>query len=703
MSKIPVAAGMVLALLLGAAASQARPARERAGAARAAGAEARTMRPRVTFEPNRGQAPARADYIARSERYTAGLQSHRVVVRGPSTADGATPTTTTLVLTGARRDVAAAAGGRLPSHSNYLLGSSPGKWVTGVPHYSRVAYEDVYPGIDVAYHGDARGLEFDFIVAPGADARSIGLAYPHARSLHVTAGGALAVQQGQVTTTVTAPVAYQVVDGRRRRVEAAFRVAGHGVRFDLGGYDESRPLVIDPVLDYSTFLGGIKTDIVYDVAVDDEGNAYATGRTGSVNFPVVDPWQSERAGDADVFVSKFSPAGELVYSTFIGGEGYDVGFSLALRPNGGFYVTGVTCSREYPTKNAVQKNVNGRCDALLTRMSKSGSKLKFSTYVGGSGTDRAEDVAYGEGGVFVIGETTSKNELRSPIQNKYGGGLRDAFIARLEGDGDRYKYFTYLGGKGVDRGRSITLDEDGRAYVTGFTDSTNFPTKKALQPKKKGPKEADDFSAADAFIASLNRDGTKLKWSTFFGGGRGEIAYTIELDPDGKPWIGGRSQSKNLPTTAGAYQPETGGGDEGDGMLLKLNRKGSKLLMCTYFGGSGHDRIYDFALDSNGVPAIAGRTDSPNFPLMNALQPAFAGGTSDAYMARFTSAGATALEYSTYLGGSDFDRAFAVAAGPSGIVVAGGETRSPDFLTGNAGQPSYGGGLADGFVTRLSP
>jgi photosystem II stability/assembly factor-like uncharacterized protein len=370
----------------------------------------------------------------------------------------------------------------MPGRVNYLIGNDPGKWRVGVPTYERVVFEAVYAGVDLAYYGSRPGLEYDFIVAPWADPHPIRLSYPGANSAYVTAEGDLIVVTPAREVRFARPQAYQLVAGSRAGVPADYDLEGAEVGFRLGRYDPSFPLIIDPVLSYSTFLGGTQADQGTGIAVDGAGNAYVTGFTYSLDFPLANPYQSSNPFSI-AFVSKLNASGTaLVYSTFLGGTDGSDAAGIAVDQSGNAYIVGNTSSTDFPVVNAAQPTNAGSPDVFVAKLSPDGSSLTYSTYLGGSGLDAAGGIAVdSHGSAYVTGRTQSRDfPAVSPIQAQTAGGV-DCFITKIDPSGHTLVYSTYLGGSGTDEGTSVAVDAQGNAYVAGATASPDFPTAAAFQ------------------------------------------------------------------------------------------------------------------------------------------------------------------------------------------------------------------------------
>jgi hypothetical protein len=491
--------------------------------------------------------------------------------------------------------------------------------------------------------------------------------------------------------------------------------ANNQVRFLVSSYDPTRPLVIDPVLSYSTYLGGSNEDEADAVAVDTAGSAYVTGYTASSNFPTVNPFQSQCASCAastpawDVFVSKLNSAGNaLAYSTFLDGSGNDLGGGIAVDAAGNAYVTGSTQSPDFPTVNAYESVYSGLGDAFVTKINPTGSALVYSTYLHLSiGNSIAVD---GAGNAYVTGAASSGFPTANARQPTPGGGT-DAFVTKLNPSGAALVYSTFLGGSAEDGGRGIAVDAAGNAYVTGFTKSTDFPTAHPLQASNAGGTcgtAPQTYTCPNVFVTKLNPAGSALIYSTYLGGSNQDFGNGIAVDAAGSAYLTGYTQSSNFPT-ANPFQASYGGGTCGtgsqahacnDAFVTKLNSTGSALVYSTYLGGSADDQGFGIAVDSADNAYVAGGTSSTDFPTVNSLQPDNSPyGT--IFVAKFDTAG-LALVYSTYLGGSlqDFGSSIAVDAANNAYITGG--AGSSNFPVVGALQAKYGGDI-DAFVAKISP
>ncbi len=403
--------------------------------------------------------------------------------------------------------------------SNYFIGNDPEKWHTDVPNYVKVHYEDVYPGIDLVYYGNQRQLEYDLVVHPGADPKAITLSFQGADKLEVNAGGDLVLHTKGGEIRQHKPLVYQQANGGKQTVTGNYVLKGEAeIGFQVAAYDTSKPLIIDPVLSYSTYLGGISDDHGFSVAVDSDNNAYVSGRTNSTNFPTtVGAFQTTNAGGLfDTFVTKLNSEGTaLVYSTYLGGSNVD-GLSsimIAVDSGGNAYVAGDTWSNDFPTTSGALQTTfaGGQNDGFVTKLNSTGSALVYSTYLGGSSDDETLAIAIDSGGnAYVTGWTNSTNfPTMNPFQATFGGGILDAFVTKLNSEGTALVYSTYLGGSDHDQGNGIAVDSDGNAYVAGATASTNFPIANPIQAV------CASCPTTDAFVTKLNSSGSALVYSTY--------------------------------------------------------------------------------------------------------------------------------------------------------------------------------------------
>jgi hypothetical protein len=689
----------------------------------------------MSFEENAGQADPAVRFLSRGPGYSLFLTPAEAVVslrksalrrepasreRAPRSRRQTIPETDAAVVrlafAGARPDPQVTGEDPLPGSSNYFIGSDQRRWRTGVPTCSRVRYRGIYPGVDAVYYGRERRLEYDLVVSPGADPRQIRLAFAGARPLRLDRHGNLVLGTPLGDLVQHRPIAYQEIRGQRRMVQAGYRITGRNeARFQVGPYDRTLPLVLDPTLAYSTYLGGSNSaggfgsagDFGYGIAVDGAGNAYVTGYTHSTNFPGASgsPIQPAINGISnDAFVTKINAAGTaIVYSTYLGGSDDDQGNAIAVDGAGNAYVFGDTASTDFPGTGGspIQATFGGGGeDAFVTKINAAGNAIVYSTYLGGSGNEEGGGIAVDHAGnAYVTGLTESATfpgVTGGSIQPVNAGHVADAFVTKINAAGTAIVYSTFLGGNGQEFGLAIAVDGTGNAYVTGQTESTNFPGTQA------SPIQSVYGGSGDAYVTKINAAGTAIVYSTYLGGSGADRGSGIAVDAAGNAYVTGSTSSTNFRGTGpGSIQAANGGAL--DGFVAKLNAGGTAIVYSTYLGGSDIDQGSGIAVDAAGNAYVAGSTKSTNFPGAggSSIQPAF-GGFFDGFVTKINAAG-SALVYSTYLGGTDDDSATAIAADSSGNAYVTGYTNSTGFPgTGSSSiQPVFGGGY-DAFVTKIA-
>jgi hypothetical protein len=689
----------------------------------------------LSFELNQGQTNDRVKFLARSSGYLLFLTSNEAVMaldnpaahrkgkenrearsridEGESAGSGTRPprSIVRMKLAGANPAPRIEGLDQLASSSNYFAGSDPAKWRTNIPSYRRVRYGEVYPGIDMVYYGDQRQLEYDFVVAPGSEPDAIQMAFSGIDDFEISRMGDLLLHTAKGDMRQSKPVAYQEANGVKEEVFVNYVPNGVGrIGFQVGHYDRTRPLIIDPVLIYSTYLGGSGFDQGYAIAVDSLGNAYLTGITAAADFPTTAGAFQTNYGSGDAFVSKLNPAGtSLVYSTYLNGAS---GNGIAVDSAGNAYVTGDAGPTNFPTTPGAFQTSPMGFDVFVAKLNPAGSALVYSSRFGGSFDDFGRGIALdGAGNAYITGwtvcrSTTCTFPTVNAFQPDYAGGNNDAFVTKIDSSGSALVYSTYLGGGKIinakdDWGEGIAVDSAGSAYVTGYTYAPDFPvTAGAYDTTRNG---------LDAFIAKFTPDGASLVYSTFLGGIGREQGQGIAVDANGNAYVTGITESPDNPFTS-AYEgfPVTPGAFQMrgsfDAFVTKLNPKGSALVYSTYLGGSaGVDRGWAIAIDLAGDAYVTGDTTSSDFPTANAIQATYGGGLSDAFVAKLNAAG-SGLVYSTFLGGSLFDEGRGIALNGSGSAFATGDTSSSDFPTANPVQVSNGGGLNnhdDAFVVKI--
>lgn len=677
----------------------------------------------LTFEANQGQTDTRVKFLARGNGYTVFLtpreailalripQANSAAPRQPLSGQKKATTALRIKLAGANPTPLLTALEKQASRSGYFTGNDPGNWHAHVPHYARIKYQDIYAGVDWVFYGNQRELEYDFVVAPGTDPGKITLTYdswPPPR-LNIDSRGDLLLHTPGGTLRQHRPRIYQVIAGVKKDVPGHYVLRDKtAIGFQIAGYDTGKPLIIDPVLSYSSYLGGSDSDTARAIAVDSNGNTYIAGGTSSIDFPAQGT-TSSFSGNSDAFVTKLDSGGGLVYSTYLGGGGIDSADGIAVDQSGSVYIAGNTNSGNFPTLSAYQATAPANINAFVTKLD-SGGTLAYSTYLGGDSNDLGNAIAVdASGNAYVTGSTQSTD---FPTLNPYQSTKRsdcinptdtEAFVAKLSTMGAALIYSTYLGGGRNDEGHGIAVDQAGSAYVTGHTASAQgttqcgtsanpFPTKNAVQSLNAG--------GDDAFVTKLNISGSALEYSTYLGGSSGERGAAIALDAAGGVYVTGYTRSTNFPVTAAAFQTRFGG-DE-DAFVAKLDTTRPALAYSSYLGGNKNDFGNDIAVTPDGNNTyLTGTTSSTDFPLANPTQPVFGGGLSDAFIARLNATGSVPV-YSTYLGGQGNDEGNGIALDASRALYVTGTTLSTDFpVTAGAYQPRNNG-LGDAFVTKIS-
>lgn len=657
----------------------------------------------LSFEANLGQTDGQVDFLARGPGYNLFVTpTEAVLVLNKPDASEPMADVLRVGFAGANPSAEAVGLEQLPGNTNYFRGPDPSKWFTDIPNYARVSYQNIYSGIDLVYYGtNQRQLEYDFIVTPGADPGVIELTIQGAREMTIDAQGNLLLPTEGGEVTLKTPVVYQETDGLRQEVAAQYQLLGDNrVGITVGVYDATRPLVIDPVLSYSTYLGGSGDDSGYGIAVDDSGNAYVTGVTSSMNFPTVNAFQVSRNGPTDAFITKINSTGSgLVYSTYLGGMGPDEGQGIAVDASGNAYITGTAYySAMFPTTaGAFQTMPQGQLDGFVTKLNATGNGLVYSTFLGGMAFDNAYAIAVDSAGsAFVTGPTQSSNfpVTAGAYQTKYAA-FYDAFVVKFNSSGSGLVYGTFLGGAGNESGRGIAVDGSGIGYIVGETSSTNFPTLGAIQGTFGG--------GQDAFITQLSASGSALSNSTYLGGTAADYGSGIALDSSGNIFVTGHTASTDFPTL-NPQQATLGGGT--DAFVAKLLAGGSALAFSTYLGGTGNDDGRAIAADSYGSAFVIGSTSSTNFPVTaDAYQSTLAGGTgNDGFLTRVRPDGS--LTYGTFFGGNGTDDLVAISLDRlklNEVYLIGTTQGGAGFPLEKPYQSQFGGGNTDAFVTKFNP
>jgi len=723
----------------------------------------------LIFEPNQGQSNARVKFLARGSGYGLYLTAQEAVLAlQHSAADSPSPGTSavSMKLVGATFSAEPVGDIELPGKSNYFIGNDPAKWHRDIPQYARVRYRNVYPGIDLVYYGNQGRLEYDFEVAPGSDANIVALRFQELQDhepqyLRIDAGGALVVAVGGRDVRLQAPRVYQKFGAEERSVAGRFELRGqekNEVGFRLGDYDRSRTLIIDPTVSYATYLGGSGaescsaiTGLAFTpgcpaITVDAASNAYVAGSTTSTDFPqTAGEYQATLAagppGHANAYIAKFTPAGTLVFATYLGGDGTDYTAGVAVDSGFDLIVAGTTSSSNFPTTSGANGSnaafqttpVSGGKHVFVSKLDPTGKTLLYSTYLSGSGADIASGLALDPGGNAYVTGTTTSAEVGTGFPSTVGSyqtapaapSTMQFFLSKVNPNlsgTPSVPYSTYFGGAtpsgaaGVATGGGITVDSTSNVYITGGTNFTDLPLLNAYQATNKG--------GLDVFVAKFNPagvTGTQLLYSTYLGGSLDDVGYAIAVDSSGDAYVTGSTDSTDFSvtsTTATALQPTNGGGTDAFVAKLGIPCTGTScttfdipLDYFSYFGGSGSDVGTAITVDSTSGARITGWTDSTNLPIVGSPVQSTYDGNTDAFFARIDTlatcspignSGCVSTSSTSYFGGTGTDLGTSIALDQQGSSYLTGETTS---VGGFLGHPFQGilDGPSDAFVSKFAP
>jgi len=693
-----------LVLLLAAVLATGRPARADAPVppSRAPGA---SLGVPVTFVENRGQLDRRARYVARGSDRTVFFTDHGIRIRLRDPAEPGVHWTVEIAPVGAGRVRPRGAGERAGEY-HWFRRDRP---VTGARGYARVRYEALWPGIDLRYRGDGPAMKYELHVAAGADPSRIAFEARAVSAVRLRGDGALLLETPAGSVVDEPPIAWQESEGRRVPVAVRFRVDGRRFEFDLGPYDRTRPLTIDPAtLLHCGFLGGRLDDAIHDVAVQDDGHAYVTGRTRSdaMTFPVRLGPDLSHNGNLDAFVAKVrSDGSELVYCGYVGGSMEDVGNGIAVDGRGRATIVGLTWSSEqtFPVRIGPDLTFNGGTrDAFVARVSTDGRRLEYCGYVGGDRIDLADAVALDvEGRAVLVGQTSS-TEASFPVAvgpDLTHNGSTDAFLGRVAPDGSALEFCGYLGGDGFDLARAVALDDAGDVHLTGGTTSSE-----ATFPVRVGPTLVYHPPQRDAFVAKIRIADLGIEYCGYIGGEGQDDGEGIAVAADGSAIVVGatRSDPASFPVRLG---PSTVFAGILDGYLARVLPDGSALAYCGYLGGSEEDRIDDVALDAAGRVHVVGstRSDEQTFPVTTGPDLTH-NGDFDAFVGQLRGAPPwSGFAYLGYVGGEHGDFGAGIALDRLGNVHVAGWTDSDEkTFPARFGPDILANGSTDGFVGVLA-
>ncbi len=723
----------------------------------------------LSFEANQGQTDSRVKFVARGSGYTLFLTCGEAVLalgttqhskqKNPAPREAVVQ----MKLLGANPASVVTGTEQLPGRSNYFIGNDAKKWSTDVPNYARVRYQGIYPGVDLIYYGNQGQLEYDFLVAPGSDPKAIrwnvapGLVPAAKRRtretpLRIDGNGDLVVKLNGGEIRFHTPVAYQdaaagtpeVKVESRKFIDAGYVLeAKNQVGIRLSAYDKTRPLVIDPVMWYSSYLGGSGPDQAASIAVDSANNVYVAGFTQSLDFPKVNqiPGACQvgcDSGNDDAFVTKIDPSGKtLVYSSYLGGSGGDSASAIAVDSAGNVYLTGGGNSSDFPRVNQIAGACLGSCghgsnnDAFVTKINAAGNALVYSSVIGGSGDEDdggfAGIAVDSAGNAYLTGNTNSTdfpqvNQIPGACNGTCGSGSTDVFVTKVNAPGSALVYSSYLGGSGTDIGFGIAVDGAGNAYLTGLIGSLDFPRIHQISGACNGSCGAG--TNYDVYATKINAAGSALVYSSYLGGSEDDYGRGIAVDSSGNAYLAGRASSSDFPVVN--QIPGACPGNSCSAFAAKINAAGTEFVYSSRFGGTnGVGQAHAIAVDNAGSAYVTGETQASDFPRLNQIIGACLGscGTGanvDGFVTKIDAAG-SGLVYSSYLGGSGDDNGgsfvcnAAVAVDSAQNAYLSGCTLSTDFPRGrieNAAPRSIPGACngscgtganTDAFVIKISP
>lgn len=678
----------------------------------------------LSFEPNLGQSDPQVKFLAHGQGYGLFLTSTRALlsVSEPAAQSAAQTHLLSLELLGANPAARVSPEDKIQGVSNYLLGDNPQRWHTNIPHYSRVGYAGIYPGVNLVYYGRQQQLEYDFMLAPGADPSHIQLQVEGAQALRLNRDGALELVLPGGAIQMRPPVAYQLAGAKKQLVAARYLLKeGNRIALRLGNYDRRRALVIDPQVSYSSYLGGTGSETSPAIAVDSGFSAYLAGTTNSPtgSFPTTSgAFQTILKGTTNVFVTKFNSSGTgLIFSTYLGGTGADSAAGIAVDSGLNVFVAGTTTSSDFPITpgKAVPDSpaAAGTNHAFVTELNSSGTALAYSTYLAGNGVDVTRGVAVGPqaGTVFATGTTTSGNF--ATVSKPAGRGTSQFFVTKLNTANqgpNSLVYSTYVGGAtpstGATDGGGIAVDSAGDALITGGTTYSDMPVFNAIPSFPNGGSGAGLNGTENAFVAKLDPNGlfTSKSFLTYLGGNGTDIGNGIATDAGGNAYVTGSTSSSTFPVLAAAGSSifqSTLGASGSNAFVTKVAAAGNSLIWSTYLGASATASGAAIAVDANQNTFVTGSATTGLNVTSNATQSSFAGGATDAFVGKFDISANPATAFVTYLGAGGDDRGTGIAVDINGNPYVAGDTTSATGLsTTGAFQAALNGSASDAFVTH---
>lgn len=672
----------------------------------------------VQFIKNVGQSPDIIQYQAKSQDFSFDFTKDGLLVSGVggngTGADESGLHPLVVTLEGARTGIDIEAIDQLPGYANFLMGQNESTYKQHVPWYGEIKYSNILPGVNLSYTGENGVLKREYQVNPGADPKSIKLVYSGAENITLAADGSLIVKTKFGDLIEAAPVSYQEINGTHSEVSSNYTILDNNrVEFKLGNYNSEYPLIIDPYLQYSTYLGGSLEDYGMDIAIDSSGDAYVTGYTSSCNFPVVSPLDVNSPisyngtfchNSRDIFVTKLTSNSNgnasIVYSTFLGGSSSDFGRGIAVDSSNNVYITGDTYSSDFPVLLPIQNGgrLHGSNDAFVTKLRADGTNFWYSSYLGGNFADQANDIVVDSlGAAYITGSTVGNSPLKKTEENfpvtsgayqespNNNAVMGDGFVSKLSPTGNSLEYSSYISGSNTESGNGIAVDGQGMVYVVGTTSSDNLipSTATGYQKALKGTQ--------DAFLMKFNFAATSpLVYGTYLGGSTGyDYGEAVAVDSDFSAYVTGATASTDFPVTTYAKQKKKGwvyDYFEKDAYVTKFSTDGANLLYSTYLGGSSDDWGYGIAVDSSRRAYVTGYTKSESFPKYDSIKTITYTGDQDGFLTCVNADGSDWV-YSTVFGGSNSEVSHAVAvSGDGNTVYITGWTNSPsiqDLVSGS--------------------
>ncbi|WDP89283.1 MAG: SBBP repeat-containing protein [Desulfobacter sp.] len=641
----------------------------------------------VLFEENLGQTDANVNFLTRTDSATLYLTTAEAVL-SMETGEN-TNGNIEMGLSGSNTEVTAIGENKQQSYSNYYIGNDESNWVEGASHYGAVRYKNVYNGIDLVYYGNKNGdIEYDLVVSEGADVSQIAMNYKGASNVVLNEVGDLVITLGERTVIQKAPLTYQVERDAKVIVPSRYELREDGqVNIQTDDYDATRLLVVDPILEWSSYLGGSNSDYGRGIAVDDTGSIFVTGSTSSADFNTSNGFDTTLGGTQDAFVTKISSNGSILWSSYFGGNNSDNANGIAVDSGGNAVVSGSTSSSNFNTTNGFDTSLGGMQDSFVSKFSSTGA-LIWSSYLGGSSHDWGKAIVVDENdNILVTGYTNSSNFDTSSGFDTALGGTQDAFISKIS-SGGVLSWSSYLGGSGTDQGFGIATDGNNNIFVTGQTNSADFDTSRGFDTSLGG--------TWDAFITKISSNGS-VSWSSYLGGSGNENyllgGFDVSADRSGNVWVTGPTASADFNTVNGF---DTTLGGPSDAYVTKISSSGS-VSWSSYLGGSGSDRGVGIALDGNGDAFITGDTSSSDFNTSSGFDTSL-GGSWDAFVTKITSNGS--VSWSSYYGGNEQDNSTGIALDSAGNIFITGYTRSTDIASN--GFDLTIDGSVDAFIAKIT-